>query len=198
MSKISPELLYNLESAILKTGLNIDHANYVKENARLKFLAKKEFLITEGSVCNFLGIVLKGTFRCFVTNESAEFNNDFFFEGDFITALTSYLIKQPTSFNIEALSDCAVLLLPAEQYQELIRQDARWTLLGTYITETFFVRKCRREISFLKQSAAQRLETLCISFPGIEQKVSQYHLASYLGIRPESLSRIKLGSTHHK
>ncbi|CAM4000686.1 cAMP-binding domain of CRP or a regulatory subunit of cAMP-dependent protein kinases [Pedobacter westerhofensis] len=198
MPKISIDLYKNLESAVIKAGLTIDHVNSLSESIKPKVIPKHEFLITEGAVCNFFGIVLKGSFRCFVTNDLEEFNNDFFFEGDFITALTSYLVSRPTSFNIQALTDTAVFLISEQQFQRMIKDDPRWLLLRTYITETFFIRKCRREISFLKQSAAQRLDTLSLSFPGIEQKVSQYHIASYLGIRPESLSRIKLASNNSK
>ena len=183
-----------IDTALIKAGLTSDHATCLKKTGHLKKLSKKELLITEGSTCNFFGIVITGTLRSFVTNESEEYNTDFYLQEDFVTALTSVLVQKPTSFNIEAVTDSDVFLLSVEQYQQLVSQDPKWALLGKFITETFFIRKCRREISFLKHSAAQRLEMLLMTYPGIEQKVSQYHIASYLGIRPESLSRIKLAS----
>ena len=130
--------------------------------------------------------------RSFISKgESDEWNNDFYFENDFVSAYTSFLTSSPTNCNIQALTNVHVVYITAEQYQELLSRDKEWFKLGKYIAETFFIRKCKRETSFLKNSAAERLENLLQLYPGIEQRVSQYHIASYLGIKPESLSRIK-------
>ena len=126
------------------------------------------------------------------SGELKEFNNDFYFENNFVSAFTSFLTSAPTNCNIQALTDVNVIYITAEQYQELVSRDNEWLKLGKYIAENFFIRKCKRETSFLKQSAEQRLEGVLRLYPGIEQRVSQYHIASYLGIKPESLSRIKL------
>jgi len=83
-----------------------------------------------------------------------------------------------------------------DQLNALLIEDAEWMKLGKYVSELFYIRKCERETSLLKNSASERLDLFLASFPGIEQKVSQYHIASYLGIKPETLSRIKvLGNT---
>jgi len=163
-----------------------------------KSLNKKDFLITEGTTCNFIGIVISGVLRSYVrSGELKEFNNDFYFENNFVSAYTSFLTSRPTNCNIQALTDVKVVYITAEQYQELVSGDNEWLKLGKYIAEIFFIRKCKRETSFLKQSAGKRLEGVLQLYPGIEQLVSQYHIASYLGIKPESLSRIKL-LTHVK
>jgi CRP-like cAMP-binding protein len=169
---------------------------YVAEFRQIMFrkqLNKKEFLITEGKTCNFIGIVVSGAMRSFISKgESDECNNDFYFEDNFVSAYSSFLTSSPTNCNIQALTSVNVVYITAEQYQELLSQDNEWFKLGKCIAETFFIRKCKRETSFLKNSAAKRLESLLLLYPGIEQRVSQYHIASYLGIKPESLSRIKL------
>lgn len=169
---------------------------YVAEFRQVMFrkpLNKKEFLITEGNTCNFIGIVVSGVMRSFVRGgESDEFNNDFYFERDFVSAYTSFLTSRPTNCNIQALTDVNVVYITSDQYQMLVSGDNEWLKLGKYIAETFFIRKCKRETSFLKNTAAKRLENVLQLYPGIEQRVSQYHIASYLGVKPESLSRIKL------
>jgi CRP-like cAMP-binding protein len=169
---------------------------YVTEFRQLMFrrtLNKKDFLITEGATCNFIGIVVAGVMRSYIRGgESAEFNNDFYFERDFVSAYTSFLTSRPTNCNIQALTDVNIVYITSEQYQALVSRDNEWLKLGKYIAETFFIRKCKRETSFLKHSAAKRLESVLQLYPGIEQRVSQYHIASYLGVKPESLSRIKL------
>lgn len=175
---------------------------YVDEFRQLMFrklLNKKDFLITEGNNCNFIGIVVSGVMRSFIRGgESDEFNNDFYFEHDFVSAYTSFLTSQPTNCNIQALTDVNIVYITTAQYQELLSQDNQWYKLGKFIAETFFIRKCKRETSFLKHSAAQRLEIVLQLYPGIEQRVSQYHIASYLGVKPESLSRIKFSTYINK
>ncbi|OKS86526.1 Crp/Fnr family transcriptional regulator [Mucilaginibacter polytrichastri] len=174
-------------------GLDEQHVAKFRQIMFHKKLRKKDFLITEGTTCNFIGIVVSGALRSFVrAGEKDEFNNDFYFEHDFVSAYTSFLTSQPTNCNIQALTDVHVVYITAEQYQVLLARDNEWFKLGKYIAETFFIRKCKRETSFLKNTAAKRLESVLQLYPGIEQRVSQYHIASYLGVKPESLSRIKL------
>lgn len=169
-----------------KLGLEIYHLE------RFSDLIKKEHLIREGAICDFIGFVISGKLRSYVQNDNAEFNNDFYLQNNVVTAYTSYLTQNPTNCNIEALADTKIALITFKQFNSLIDEDARFLKLAKYISDIFFIRKCKRETSFLKNSAAERLEILYKTYPGIEQQISQYHIASYLGIKPESLSRIKL------
>ncbi len=175
-------------------GLNDDYLNNFKKVAHTKILTKKSYLIEQGTVCNFIGIVIHGTFRSFVRTDEEEFNNDFYFDQSFVSAYTSFLTQAPTNCNIQALTDAHVMYITYEQYNQFLQQDNAWFKLGKFISETFFIRKCKRETSFLKNSASGRLESTLSIYPGIEQKISQYHIASYLGIKPESLSRIKVSA----
>lgn len=175
-----------------KLGLDINQSETFCAALKSKRLKKKEHLIREGSVCNFIGFVSSGTFRSYISNDEGEFNNDFYFENDFVSAYTSFLTQLPTNCNIEALTDSVIYYITFEKLDSLIAQDNAFLKVGKYISDIYFIRKCKRETSFLKDSAFERLKKLSILYPGIEQRVSQYHIASYLGIKPESLSRIKL------
>lgn len=173
-------------------GLNLELFEEFHKDFRIKNLKKKEFLIQEGSVCDFIAIVISGTLRSYVQNNDGEFNNDFYLENSFVSAYTSFLTQMPTNCNIEALTDVKVYLITHKQFNALIERDNNFLKVAKYISDNYFIRKCKRETSFLKNSAVERLEMIRILYPGIEQKVPQYHIASYLGIKPESLSRIKL------
>lgn len=175
-----------------KLGMDIHHWETFCSLLKTKDLKKKEHLISEGSVCNFIGFVSSGTLRSYVRNDEEEFNNDFYFDNDFVSAYTSFLTQTATNCNIEALTDCTIHYISYQKLNNLIAQDSAFLKLSKYISDTYFIRKCKRETSFLKYSASQRLENLNSLYPGIEQRVSQYHIASYLGVKPESLSRIKL------
>jgi CRP-like cAMP-binding protein len=173
-------------------GLEMHHLEKFTAVLKTKMLKKKEHLIQEDSVCDFIGIVVSGKLRSYVQNETVEFNNDFYLENNFVSAYTSYLTQNPTNCNIEALADAEINYITLSQFNKLIEEDFAFLKLAKYISDNFFIKKCRRETSFLKNSAAERLEMLYKTYPGIEQQISQYHIASYLGIKPESLSRIKL------
>ncbi|MEO7976092.1 Crp/Fnr family transcriptional regulator [Flavobacterium sp.] len=175
-----------------KLGLEVHHFEKFKSLIKTKKLKKKEYLIQEGSVCDFIGFVISGKLRSHVQNDRVEFNNDFYLQNSVVTAYTSYLNQDPTNCNIEALADTEIAFITYKHFTMLIDEDIHFLKLAKYISDIFFIRKCKRETSFLKNSAAERLEMLCKTYPGIEQQISQYHIASYLGIKPESLSRIKL------
>jgi CRP-like cAMP-binding protein len=140
-------------------GLRDSHLEAFMPLLQVKVLKKKEYLIQEGSVCHFIGIVASGTLRSFVTKEDQEYNNDFYFDDHFVSAYTSFLTRQPTNCNIQALTDTEVHYITFQQYAGLIQQDVEWLRLGKYIAESFFIRKCKRETSFLKNTAAERLES---------------------------------------
>ena len=185
-----------IRDIFLKTlQLNEKHLDQFQQVMTTKSIVKKACLIEEGTVCNFMGIVSSGSMRSYVSTSETEFTNDFYFDHDFVSAFTSFLTRQPTNCTIQALTDTTVCYITHQQYQQLVEQDPEWLKLGKHVAETFFIRKCKRETSFLKHSAAERLHHALTLYPGIEQKVSQYHIASYLGIKPESLSRLKNGAT---
>ena len=175
-----------------KLGLEMHHFEKFCSLLTTKTLKKKEHLIQEGSVCDFIGFVISGKLRSYVQNDSVEFNNDFYLQNSLVTAYTSYLTQSPTNCNIEALADTEITFITYKKFNTLIDEDVHFLKLAKYISDVFFIRKCKRETSFLKNSATERLEMLYKTYPGIEQQISQYHIASYLGIKPESLSRIKL------
>jgi len=182
----------SLRDVFEKLGLEIHHFEKFNNEVQFKVLKKKEFLIQEGSVCDFIGVVNSGKLRSYVQNDGVEYNNDFYLENSFVTAYTSYLTQSPTNCNIEALAETEIYYITFKRFNKLIEEDFAFLKLAKYISDLFFIRKCRRETSFLKNSAAERLNLLYKTYPGIEQQVYQYHIASYLGIKPESLSRIKL------
>jgi len=175
-----------------KFGLNTWQIERLSALLKIKELSKKDHLIRQGTVCNFIGFVSSGTLRSYIKNNEGEYNNDFYFDNDVVSAYTSFLTRMPTNCNIEALTDSIIYYISYDDLETLADQDITFLKLSKHISDAFFIRKCKRETSFLKDSAAERLERLSLLYPGIEQRVSQYHIASYLGVKPESLSRIKL------
>ncbi len=154
-------------------------------------LFKNDYLIKAGSICGFIGFVESGVLRSYILKESNEFNVDFYLSGSFVSSYTSFLTRQPTNTNIQALSDSTICTISYPDYNNLLKAGVEWNRLGKLIADTLFLKKCKREKSLLADSAEDRYNLLLKTYPQIEQLVAQYHIASYLGIKPESLSRIK-------
>ena len=173
-------------------GLDKNALAQFKSLLKVKSLSPKEHWIAEGTICRYLGFVISGTIRSYVRGEDGEFNNDFYLPESFVSAYTSFLTQMPTNCNIQALAETKIAYISSEQFALLCEADARFFKLAKHISDQFFIRKCKRETSFLKHNATQRLLMVKKMYPGIEQQISQYHIASYLGIKPQSLSRIKL------
>ena len=176
---------------INEIGLNEEHLIQFGKILKRVNLQKKEFLIEAGDICSFIGFVQEGVLRTYVQNESEEFNIDFHLPNFFVSAYKSFLTQTPTKAYIKALSDTTIHFISYSDYHNLLKNSTDWYRFGKYIADTLFIIKCKRESSLLMDSAIERYKLLLIAYPQIEQLVAQYHIASYLGIKPESLSRIK-------
>jgi CRP-like cAMP-binding protein len=181
--------LYNI--ILNKAGLNISHYNQLQEITSKVHLKKNDFLLRPDSICNFIGFVEEGLLRSYIIKDGNEFNMDFYLPETFVSSYTSFLMQKPTKGAIQALKDTTLYLISYNDYNKLLESSNDWYRFGKYIADTSFVRKCRREASLLTDSALERYNLLLHCYPQIEQHVPQYHIASYLGIKPESLSRLK-------
>ncbi len=174
-----------------KIGIRADLTSEFLNIVIKQKILKNEFLISEGETCKNIAFVEEGVFRSFVSGNEMEFNNDFYLPNTIATALTSFLTNTKTNCNIQALTETTIYSLSKAQLNKLIIENDEWIKLSKYISDNYFIRKCKRETSFLKDNASERLKVTLELYPNIEQLVSQYHIASYLGIKPQSLSRLK-------
>jgi CRP-like cAMP-binding protein len=150
-------------------------------------------LIQEDQICDSIYFVEQGLLRTFLNIDEKQVNTEFFFNGEFAAAFTSFSLQKITSLNIEALEDTRLLVISRELLEEIYNIDPRWLAFGKFLFEREFIKKCQRESSFLKDNAKQRYLKLIAHYPMIEERISLKHIASYLGIQPETLSRIRSG-----
>jgi CRP-like cAMP-binding protein len=174
-----------------KIKLSKERYNQFMDLSKTVSLRKKEFLIKENTICSFMGFLEAGVLRSILIKEGEEFTSDFFFENSFVSVYTSFLRQTPAVVSIQAISPATIHCISYSQYNDLLNASGEWYKLGKYIADSFFFKKCIRESSLLQDSAVERYNLLLKTFPAIEQLVTQRHIASYLGIKPESLSRIK-------
>ncbi len=157
-------------------------------------VAKGDFLLRSGDLPDFIYFVSQGLLRTYIQDEDREIITDFFFENEFAGTFTGFLNhNQTTSLNMQALEDSEVFEISSELLHTFYDVDTAWLALGKYIFEKEFLKKRKREHSFLRLDAKQRYLALIEQYPQIEQRVSLKHISSHLRIQPESLSRIRSG-----
>jgi CRP-like cAMP-binding protein len=162
-------------------------------DGRKSLIAKGGFLVELGDTAHPLYFVHSGAVRymLIVPDTGEDVTKDFSFAPTFAASFGSAVSGQPARVGIAAMSDCVVSSWPLQRLTTLYDVDAEWQKLGRKLAEWLYVRKEDREIAFLTQTADERYAALTLTFPGMIAKAPQRHLASYLGITPESLSRLK-------
>jgi CRP-like cAMP-binding protein len=156
-----------------------------------RFLRKGEFLVSAGQVCNKVSFVNKGSFRVFMEVNGAELTKYFFFQHEYATEYISFLTRQPSEISVKALEDAELIELSYDRVQVLYEAYPVWQKYGRLMAEHIFIDLCQRNQALLHQTPEENYIKLLENRPDIIEKIPQQHIASYLGIQPESLSRIR-------
>jgi CRP-like cAMP-binding protein len=151
----------------------------------------KTQLIKEGETAQKLFFIKKGCLRVWFNNNGIEVTTQFFFEGEAATSLDSFLNNEPSLFTIEAMEPCEIAIFNKSAYDTLMANDSAFKdwFYGTAIKKLLLHSK--RLLSFIKNKPMERYQELISQQPEIFQRVPQRYIASYLGITPVSLSRIR-------
>jgi CRP-like cAMP-binding protein len=155
-------------------------------------LKKGEYFIKEKLVTSKIAFLQKGVIRAFYENEKGvEYNKHFFLPPCFIGGYSSLISGKPNQILQQALTDCNLLVADFNTFSRLYDTCPDLERVARKLAEWHFVNKEQREIEIVLLDANKRYLMLQQQFPGLEQIVSQYHIASYLGITPTQLSRIR-------
>ncbi|HYF68278.1 MAG TPA: Crp/Fnr family transcriptional regulator [Ohtaekwangia sp.] len=155
-------------------------------------LEKNDYLDVEGECSTKLAFITRGVMRAFFRNNNGnEYNKTFFTEYNFVGAYSSLITKQQNLINIQCLTDCTVLLADYDQVTNLYDGFPKIERLARILAEQFFVSKESREIQLVMLDGIDRYAIFQKKHPNLEHLIPQYHIASYLGITPTQLSRIR-------
>lgn len=169
-----------------------DELNLLDNLITFRKLKKGEFLQKENQVCNEVVFVEKGILRSFFVNHKGdEITNCFAFENEFMASFASFITEEKAEENIQALTDTEVQVLSRKGLEKLYQSGYNWQETGRKLTEIEFVNLNKRMISFQKLSSTQRYEELYKNHQKYLQLIPLQYLASYLGITPRHLSRIR-------
>jgi CRP-like cAMP-binding protein len=155
-------------------------------------IAKKEQIIWEGKSAQNLYFIEQGVLHLFVINESGETHTvQFGFEGYWLNDLYSFLSGKPAIFNLEALEETKVLVLSKTNFDKACDEIPCFERFFRILIQNAYVNAQHRIAKVFSEDAAQRYLDLIKQQPNLLQRVPQYLVASYLGIKPQSLSRIR-------
>lgn len=153
--------------------------------------AKNDLMLEAGQVEQYIYFLNEGMIRLALNNDGKDISIDFVFSPDFSSAYSSFLSGLPSAFSVQALTDVQALRFSRANLHRLYDESHAAERVGRLIAEQAFLRKTSREVLFLTSTARQRYVQLLEQNSRLVRLISVKHLSSYLGIEPESLSRIR-------
>ncbi len=154
-------------------------------------LKKNEIWQAEGVMGTSMGFINKGIMRLYFTDDGEEFTQEFYAENEFASNFISYVKKQPSKTAIQALEPCELIVMQLDDLQNLYDEVPALDRFGRLYAEQMLIGMYDKMNAILGETPEQRYYKLLDSKPDIFSRVKQYYIAQYLGIRPESLSRIR-------
>lgn len=164
----------------------------IKTHLSIKKLKRKQFLLQEGDVCRTIAFVEKGMLRSFsVDEDGTERIMQFAPEGWFIADLYSFLTGEPATYNIEALEDAELAVMSKESHEDLLKKCPKYETFHRELITSAYIALQKRLSSIISFTVEERYEAFMVQYPHIAQRVPQHMIASYMGLTPETLSRVR-------
>jgi CRP-like cAMP-binding protein len=154
-------------------------------------VAKGDHVLKEGQVCRHLGFIESGIVMYYRVYDGVEIPTDFAVEAEWMGSLNSFTNKTPADLSIKALEDTRILRLSAVNFEKIYQLQPRFIKLKDYYTELSFISHTRHTADLAMLNAKQRYEKFVKDKKDLINRVPQYYIAAYLGIKPQSLSRLR-------
>lgn len=175
-----------------KVPLTLEEEAFVKQYLTPKKLRKKQYLLQEGDVCKHICLVEKGALKAYLVDEAGnEHITAFALEGWTIADLSSFFKQEPATLNIDALEDCELVLISKAAHDELLQKMPKYeTYMRILITDAYMALQ-QRTTNVLHLSVEERYKAFIQMCQSIFQRVPQHMIASFMGLSPETLSRVR-------
>jgi CRP-like cAMP-binding protein len=181
-----------LKSIGEKVSLNDEQSGMMEPFFIPKKIRKRQYVLNAGDVCQYITFVEKGLLRSFtVDDDGNEHVVQFAIEGWWISDMASFVSGENALYNIEALEDSELLHLRKQSMEELLDKVPAMERYFRILMQNNIVALQRRVIAYMSLSAEEKYLKLLEIAPDIMTRASQQHIASYLSITPETLSRVR-------
>ena len=187
----------NAHSLILKNisrhiDLSPDEEKYFLSILKQRSLRKRQYLLQAGDICRYENFVTKGCLRAYTVDQKGEEHIAMFAMEDWwISDLYSFLTGTPATQHIEALEESEVLQIEKDDLERLYIEIPKFDRLMRILLQNAFVANQQRILASISQTAEEQYLNFIKKYPALEQRVPQHQIASYLGITPETISRIR-------
>lgn len=157
----------------------------------IKNVSRGEHLVSENQQCEELIFITKGYFRIYISHEEEEVTIHLEGAGHFVTAFYSFISRTPSRENLQAVTESEIISIRYDDLQRLYNWNPKIERLGRLMIEKHFIEKEQRVISFIRESGEIRYQNILKKRPEFLLNIPLQYIASYLGMKPETLSRIR-------
>jgi CRP-like cAMP-binding protein len=181
-------LLNSIQNLITLSPAEIE---LVQSLFKEKIYKKGDFFLAEGQICKQVGFVAKGLMRYYINHDGEEKTYAFSQENDYVCNYESFLPQSPSSKIIQALEDCDVMVISQTNLQILYANVREGERFGRIAIEKVFIPLLKDITSVYTETPELRYQRFIENHADLKQRISQYHIASFVGVKPQSLSRIR-------
>lgn len=166
--------------------------NELSARATFKRIKRRQLILNEGDVCNCYTFVVEGCFKMYkVDNQGKEHNLQFAIENNWIADLGSFYSEQPSELYIEAVENSQVIQIKKEDMLYFFTNFHKFDRNFRVLVENAFIQMQRRVLQNISSTAEERYLDFLEKHPNLFNRISNVQIASYIGVTPEFLSKIR-------
>ena len=186
-------MFQNINAYVLKcVNLSPRELEYFNSILEYKVIPKRTMLLRAGNICNFEAYVIKGCIReYYIDGHGAEVTLQFAVEDWWVSDITSFQDQKVSNMYIETLEDCELLMLSRQSKEELLAEVPKLERMFRLMIQRHLSAVQNRLFKTITHTAIEKYLEFLNRYPAIPQRVPQHYIASYLGISPEFLSKLR-------
>jgi CRP-like cAMP-binding protein len=183
-----------------KDQFNISEKDWSIFSSKLtkQVFRKKQEILNVGKTENYLSFLEKGIIRLYIPRLENDLTFGFVFGGSFFSGYDSFLTQSPSMYSIATITECTIWKVTFDDLQKIYESTEIGNFIGRKASEELFVKKAQRELSLLNESAEERYLKLFWEKPELIQRIPLKYIASYIGVTPQALSRIRKRIAHNR
>jgi CRP-like cAMP-binding protein len=186
-------MFQNINAYVLKcVSLSAGELEYFNSMLQYKVIPKKIMLLQAGNICNFEAYVIKGCIReYYIDSHGAELTLQFAVEDWWVSDITSFEDQKVSNMYIETLEDCELLMLSRQSKEQLLAEVPKLERMFRLMIQRHLSVVQSRLFKTVTQPGIEKYLEFIKRYPSIPQRVPQHYIASYLGMSPEFLSKLR-------